>query len=182
MYRVFLIAAAAAFAATPAAAQHAHPPAPPPRQPAAPTTADHAMADCPMQAMMMSFHHLAAFRPDTLVRQARTLRLDAQQEAQLARLAAASRAAHDSLHSAAATHRAAFEAAARAESPDPAAVTGHFEAMHSAMGAAHLTQLRAALSARALLTAGQRALVAPPPSGAMHRPMGGHDSHGAMCW
>lgn len=184
MNRVLLIAAAAACAATPLAAQHAHPTptrSRPSASPAAqPAAAGQMTADCQMQAMMMPLHHLAAFRPDTLLLQARALRLDADQEAQLARLATAGRAARDSLRAAAMAHGAQLQAALDADAPDQVAITGHFEAMHAAMGAAHVAALRDALSARALLTAGQRSLVAPAHQGMMHQSPGAHGA-GGMC-
>lgn len=184
MKRVVPIVALATLVAGPLAAQHMHPgtpqPTPPPAgAPARPMMSggmggmmlpgmDSMMASHGMPMMMMqmagmdstmtSLHALMGYAPRALLERRVPLRLDDDQANRLAGIAAVKQPAHDSAMAAAQRHRRALQDALAAGG-DPAAAATHFDAMHAAMGAAHAAELRAALDARAVLTAGQRSLV-----------------------
>ena len=186
MTRVFRIAAlATVIIASPLAAQHNHPapagaspvaPHAAPRdamRPAAPggdSAAFHSMMGgmmgntrggamgtmmADMDSMMGPVHSLLAFAPQALLAQRAVLRLDDEQSSRVAAIQARSEAAHDSAMAGMAQHRRAFgEAVARGE--NFGSIAPHLEAIHWSMGQAHLALLRAAVDARAVLTAGQR--------------------------
>lgn len=187
MHRIALLTTVVAFAATPLAAQHAHPGAPPqPPMMAGMMHAEDGMGMAAMDSMMAPLHTVMVYAPQRLLERKAALQLGIDQESRLARIAAASRAAHDSAWAAADQHRGQLQEAVAAAVPDPASVAAHFEAMHAAMGAAHQAMLRAALEARVVLTVGQRGMVDPAGHDAgMHRddgqprggPPQGHEGH-----
>lgn len=184
MKRVVPIVALATLVAGPLAAQHMHPgtpqPTPPPAgAPARPMMsggmggmmmpgmdsmkASHGMPMMMMQmagmdSTMTSLHALRGYAPRALLERRAALRLDDDQVNRLAGIAAINRPVHDSAMAAAQHHRRALHEAL-ASGGDHAAAATHFDALHAAMGAAHAAELRGALEARAVLTAGQRSLV-----------------------
>lgn len=182
MKQVTPILVFAALVAGPLAAQHTHPGTPQPTAPAGASARpmmsgmggmmrpgmDTMMGSHGMPAMMRgmagmdslmpAMHAMMAYAPAALLDRRAELRLDDDQASRLSRLAAGSRAAHDSAMMTAQHQRRTLSDAVAAGG-DPAAAVRHFTAMHEAMGLAHAAHLRAALEARAMLTAGQRSLV-----------------------
>lgn len=112
-----------------------------------------------MQEMMAPMMRGMAFAPNHLLERKDSLGLTAQQVARLTALRDAAKTGHDAAHAEAKAHMDALAQAFQAAAPDTAAVKGHFQAAHAAMGKAHWTMLAAAVQAKALLTVEQRARV-----------------------
>jgi hypothetical protein len=198
MNRFALSLLVAAVSATPLAAQHAHPQQPAQPRAPEPQAAPTPPAPCPMampggmgmmmpgmDSMMGPLHAAMAYAPRRLLERKAALRLDDDQESRLAGIAAVSQPVHDSARAASDQHHRQLVEALAPAAADPASVAAHFAGRHAAMGAAHSAMLRAALESRAVLTAGQRALVdAPAHDSGMHHQTAparggqpGHEGH-----
>lgn len=112
-----------------------------------------------VQEMMAPMMRGMAFAPSHLLERKDSLGLSAPQVSRLTALRDAAKTAHDAAHAEAKTHMDGLAQAFQAAAPDTAAVKGHFQAAHAAMGRAHWTMLAAAAQAKALLTDEQRARV-----------------------
>jgi hypothetical protein len=100
-----------------------------------------------------------AFTPAQLLERKDVLALTPQQVTRLTALRDEAKKAHDAAAAEAKQHRDALEKSLQASPPDTAGLRTHFQAMHSAMGNAHWTMLRAAGQARGVLTDAQRGRV-----------------------
>jgi len=112
-----------------------------------------------MERMMAPMMSAMAFAPDHLLSRKDSIGLSAQQIARLTALRDAAKTPHDAAAADAKTHMTAMADGMRAAAPDTAAIKGHFEAAHAAMGKAHWAMLSAATQARAVLTDEQRGRV-----------------------
>ncbi len=101
-----------------------------------------------MQVMGGSAEHVLAAKT--------TLHLTAEQESRITAIRDAARTEHDNALRDAEHHEQELAEVMRAASPDTSAMKAHFEAAQSAMGQAHLAELRSAALTRAELTDEQR--------------------------
>ena len=111
-----------------------------------------------MNEMMAPMMRAMAFTPAQLLERKDVLGLTPPQVTRLTALRDEAKKAHDAAAAEAKQHREAMERS-QANAADTAGLRTHFQAMHTAMGNAHWTMLRAAAQARGILNDAQRGRV-----------------------
>lgn len=153
MKRAMITLLALAAAAAPLRAQHEH------HQPPAPAGPRPAPADRPAavgDTLAAAEHFLHVFAPERLLEHAAHLDLTIDQRDRLDGIRMATRAARDSARAAARRLGRELDDALGQYPPDAAAVEARAAALHAALGRAEQLELRAALTAMAVLDEGQR--------------------------
>jgi Spy/CpxP family protein refolding chaperone len=101
-------------------------------------------------------HEALEFCPSRILDQKDALELTAQQEVKLEQLLASAQQAIEAAQAEADRESAALTGALRLGKPDLKDVERRFQALHAALGTAHLVRLRTSVQARAVLTDEQR--------------------------
>jgi Spy/CpxP family protein refolding chaperone len=124
-------------------------------------------------------HDALTFCPSRILGQKDVLELTPQQEVKLEQMLEPAQTAIEAAQAEAQKESDALAAAIRLGKPDIRDVERHFQALHAALGRAHLVRLRTSIQARAVLTDEQREkMIGPFASaggcGVEHHGPGGH--------